>query len=381
MLRARQRLAILGSGVALVTALGGPVGAASSPSAAGGRPAEPRAYLIYLIDGGDPIVVQKYTEQEGQIRFEKFGGWVSIASYEVRRIVPDESDDADGALPPPATAADPGATLYVATRSGANVRATNVGATPESAEVRVSTPEGSLTLQRADVVGVLRVPAAPASPEAWITLWGAADGSTAGGQPVAAPPDPVRASPPPLSDRPHLLQLANGVVIQVDGFWLEAGEIRFRRLGGVVGFALGEIARLLPQEVASVRGRLPARFVRRLAPDRVEVRLREGLRAVRLIGIEPVAPGAASPPGDHALDDPWAALDGGLLVHLEFDRERSGPDGDWLAYLYLPNGRMLNAELIRVGLARPRVDPRNLRYVDLFEDLWNSQARSATTGH
>ena len=46
----------------------------------------------------------------------------------------------------------------------------------------------------------------------------------------------------------------------------------------------------------------------------------------------------------------------GLLVHLEFDRERSGPDGDWLAYVYLPNGRMLNAELIRVGLARPRDD-------------------------
>jgi hypothetical protein len=168
--------------------------------------------------------------------------------------------------------------------------------------------------------------------------------------------------------------------MQVDGFWLEAGEIRFRRLGGVVGFALGEIARLLPQEVTSVRGRLPARFVRRLAPDRVEIRLREGLKAVRLIGIEPVG-AIAAPTGDPALDDPWAALDGGPLVHLEFDRDRSGPDGDWLAYLYLPNGRMLNAELIRVGLARPRVDPRNLRYVDLFEDLWNSQVRSATTGH
>src|SRR6185436_14291099 len=61
----------------------------------------------------------------------------------------------------------------------------------------------------------------------------------------------------------------------------------------------------------------------------------------------PVRPESPSA-GDHGLEDPWAALDGGLLVHLEFDRERSGPDGDWLAYLYLPNGRMLNAELIRV---------------------------------
>jgi endonuclease YncB( thermonuclease family) len=57
-------------------------------------------------------------------------------------------------------------------------------------------------------------------------------------------------------------------------------------------------------------------------------------------------------------------------VHLEFDRERSGPDGNWLAYVYLPNGRMLNAELIRVGLARPQNDGRNLRYLDLFEEVF-----------
>jgi hypothetical protein len=168
--------------------------------------------------------------------------------------------------------------------------------------------------------------------------------------------------PPTLSDRPHLLELANGVVIQVDGFWLEAGEIRFRRLGGVVGFALNEIARLLPQETEPVRGRLPARFVRQLGPDRVEVQLREGVKRVRLIGIDPIA-------SHHALEDPWAALDRGILVYLEFDRERSGGDGDWLAYLYLPNGRMFNAELIRVGLAEPRAEAKNIRYLDLFQEI------------
>jgi endonuclease YncB( thermonuclease family) len=370
MLRVRRRLVTLGSGVALVTALGGPAGAASPPSPARGRPAAPRAYLIYLIDGGDPIVVQKYTEQDGQIRFEKFGGWVSIASYEVSRIVPDQSDDAEDATLPPPTGDASGTTVYVTTRSGANLRGTNVGAAPtSSSEVRVKTAEGSLTLQRADVVGVLRVPAAPAAPEAWITLGGEADGPPAGDSPVPSRPENPRASLAPLSDRPHLLQLANGVVMQVDGFWLEAGEIRFRRLGGVVGFALGEIARLLPQEVASVRGRLPARFIRRLGPDRVEVRLRGALKGVRLIGIAPVEP-ASSSTGAPSLEDPWAEIDGGLLLHLEFDRERSGPDGDWLAYVYLPNGRMLNAELIRVGLARPQNDGRNLRYLDLFEEVF-----------
>jgi endonuclease YncB( thermonuclease family) len=41
----------------------------------------------------------------------------------------------------------------------------------------------------------------------------------------------------------------------------------------------------------------------------------------------------------------------------------------WLAYLYLANGRMLNAELIRVGLARPRAESQNVRYLDLFQEL------------
>src|SRR4029453_11686518 len=149
MLRVRQQLATVRFGVALMMALGGPAGAASPPSPARGRPTQPRAYLIYLIDGGDPIVVQKYTEQDGQIRLEKFGGGGSIASYEVRRIVPDEPDDAEDAIPPPATADGPEATVYVTPRSGANVRGTSVGGAPTSSELRVRTPEGSLTLQRA----------------------------------------------------------------------------------------------------------------------------------------------------------------------------------------------------------------------------------------
>ncbi len=365
MLRVRRRLAAIGTGIALATAPG-LVPAAAQTAPARGRPGTPRTYLIHLIDGGDPIVVQKYTEEAGQIRFEKYGGWVSIPSYEVRRIVPGDSptDSAElaGVLPPDASADTP-APLYVTTRSGAALRVTQVGTA--GSEVRVRTPEGSLTMPRADLVGVVRVPAPPAQPEAWITLWNQ-DGGAA--RPTLPPELRPPTRPPALSNRPHLLQLASGVVIQVDSFWLEGGEIRFRRLGGIVGFALGEVARLLPQEVESVRGRLAARFVRRLGPDRLEVRLGNEPRRVRLIGVEPV-PGAAE-----GLDDPWAGLDRGLLVHLEFDRERSGAEGDWLAYLYLPSGRMLNAELIRVGLARPRSDGRNLRYLDLFEELVRKDA-------
>lgn len=352
MLWATRRLVAIGTGVALATTLGG--------LALGGS-AEPRAYLIYLIDGGDPIVVKKYTEDGGRIRFEKFGGWVEIQSYEVLRVVPDDSDDRapTAAVPPQTEASD--APFYVATQSGATIRATNVGTI--GSEVRVSTHEGSLTFHRADLVGVLRVPAGPGTPEAWITLWGAEDGSGAvGGEPPAGPSSGPHVASPSLTDRPHLLQLANGVVVQVDGFWVEAGEIRFRRLGGVVGFALSEVARLLPQEVEPVGGRLAARFVRQLGPDRLEVRVGQGVQRIHLIGIEAV-------PGDRALEDPWATLERGLLVHLEFDRERYVRDGDWLAYVYLPNGRMLNAELIRVGLARPRAEAYNIRYLDLFQEI------------
>ena len=158
--------------------------------------------------------------------------------------------------------------------------------------------------------------------------------------------------------------LASGVVLQVDGFWLEAGEIRFRRLGGVVGFALGEIARLLPQEVGPVQGRHVARFVRQLGPDRMEVRLGRALERVRLIGVDPIVDGRER-------EDPWAELEKEAPLRLEFDRERYAPDGTWLAYVYLSNGRMLNAELIRVGLARPRAEAQNVRYLDLFEELWS----------
>ena len=59
-------------------------------------------------------------------------------------------------------------------------------------------------------------------------------------------------------------------------------------------------------------------------------------------------------------------------MRLEFDRERYAPDGTWLAYVYLPNGRMLNAELIRVGFARPRAEAQNVRYLDLFEEIWSA---------
>jgi hypothetical protein len=229
-------------------------------------------------------------------------------------------------------------------------------------------------MPRADLVGVLRVPAAPGSPEAWLTLTELFDGQGPAPPASAARPPGGPTPPSTISDRPHLLQLAGGIVMRIDGFWIEAGEIRFRRLGGVVGFALNEVARLIPQERAPVAGRVAVRFLRRLAADRLEIHADREVHRVRLIGVEPI-------PGATGTDDPWTPLERGLLLQIEFDRQRYAAGGDWLAYVYLPNGRMLNAELIRVGAARPRPEERNIRYLDLFGEIWTTRhGASAPSG-
>ena len=50
-------------------------------------------------------------------------------------------------------------------------------------------------------------------------------------------------------------------------------------------------------------------------------------------------------------------------VTLEFDRERTDQYGRLLAYVYLENGEMVNAHLIRKGLAHVAVKLPNLKYL------------------
>jgi hypothetical protein len=150
--------------------------------------------------------------------------------------------------------------------------------------------------------------------------------------------------------------------MRLDGFWVEDGQIRFQRFGGMIGIALAEVLRLIPEEIAPVPGRTQVRFARQLGPDLIEVNVRSGAQGVRLLGITPVA-------GAPAEGGPWRDLESGAIVHLEFDRQRYDGDGNWLAYVFLPNHRMLNAELVRLGLARPHTDGRNVRYLDLLHEL------------
>ena len=375
-----------------------PAGRATSAATSPVPAKEPRAFLIFIDDGSEPIVVKRYVEEEGQIRFEKYGGWIGIPRHEILRIVPDDPDRVESLPPAPLAPMEPAETvesaradLYVSLKGGGNLKVQAVKA--EGERVRVTVPDGSFTVPRSDLLSVVRVPRDTTIPEAWLTLVSA--GPPAGAEAKEAlhdgGPSPVPAHPPtgepaaasaapldspapgpagpgpglpyPRSDHPHLLQLGSGQVLPVDGFWVEDGRLRFTRLGGIVGIALSEIARLLPEELAPVAGRTSVRFVQQLGPDHLEVRAQGTPQRVRLLGIKPLEVTADRP------DTPWRQLAQGSVVHLEFDRQRYDTDGSWLAYVFLPNGRMLNAELVRLGLATPLVDARNVRYLDLLHEM------------
>ena len=52
----------------------------------------------------------------------------------------------------------------------------------------------------------------------------------------------------------------------------------------------------------------------------------------------------------------------GDTVTLEFDLQNRDIDGTLLAYIYLPDGRMLNEEILKAGYADIELDSPNMRY-------------------
>jgi micrococcal nuclease len=69
----------------------------------------------------------------------------------------------------------------------------------------------------------------------------------------------------------------------------------------------------------------------------------------------------------------------GRRVRLELDRERLDPFGRTLAYLYLPDDRMVNVVLVRRGFARVTIFPPNDRYEDRLR-LAEAAARADGAG-
>ena len=69
----------------------------------------------------------------------------------------------------------------------------------------------------------------------------------------------------------------------------------------------------------------------------------------------------------------------GKRVRLEFDIEKRDRYGRLLAYVYLPDGRMLNAEIVKYGYGQIYTFPPNVKYVDLFLKL-QREAREGNRG-
>ena len=51
-------------------------------------------------------------------------------------------------------------------------------------------------------------------------------------------------------------------------------------------------------------------------------------------------------------------------VKLEFDVDASDASGYLYAYVYLPDGKMANEELLRMGFVKLRIVPPNIKYED-----------------
>jgi len=108
-------------------------------------------------------------------------------------------------------------------------------------------------------------------------------------------------------------------------------------------------------------------------------------RRVRLIGIESIGP----PPlrivkydeKGHVIEEPeepTIPLEEQALtyaqellenkkVRLEYDTDAGSTSGYLNAYVYLPDGRMANAELLRMGFVKLRIIPPNVKYEDKLD--------------
>ena len=113
--------------------------------------------------------------------------------------------------------------------------------------------------------------------------------------------------------------------------------------------------------------------------DTIDVAMPDGdEETVRYVGIDtpetvkPDTPVQCGGPKAHAVNE---RLVGGRSVTLRFDAERRDVYGRLLAYVYLPAARpgghplFVNAELVRLGLARTLTIPPNDSFASLFARL------------
>ncbi|MBF0489897.1 MAG: thermonuclease family protein [Candidatus Omnitrophica bacterium] len=69
----------------------------------------------------------------------------------------------------------------------------------------------------------------------------------------------------------------------------------------------------------------------------------------------------------------------GKKVKLEFDVDSRDEKGYKTAYVYLPDGKMANVEILRQGFVRMKIRPPNVKHEDLFK-LAYQEARKEQRG-
>jgi endonuclease YncB( thermonuclease family) len=57
-------------------------------------------------------------------------------------------------------------------------------------------------------------------------------------------------------------------------------------------------------------------------------------------------------------------------VRLEYDVDAGDTHGYLYAYVYLPDGKMANVELLRMGFVKLRIVPPNVKYEDKFSEAY-----------
>jgi micrococcal nuclease len=159
--------------------------------------------------------------------------------------------------------------------------------------------------------------------------------------------------------------------------------MRRHRVGSVVLILLAAVVLLRPWEELDLGGGDEPRSVRAevtrvVDGDTVEVRFGGREEDVRLIGVdtpETVAPGEPVECfGGRASAFTHRLLEGRRAL-LVFGVERRDVYGRLLAYAYL-DGRFVNAELLRRGLARTLTIPPNDRFAERFQRLEMAAARA-----
>ncbi len=155
-----------------------------------------------------------------------------------------------------------------------------------------------------------------------------------------------------------------------------------RTIGSLVLLAAVALVVLRPWE--GLRGgegpaRAGAYVVRAVDGDTLEVALPGGVREdVRLIGVD--TPETVKPDTPVQCFGPRASRFAhrrleGRRVRLVFGVERRDVYGRLLAYVYL-SGHLVNAELVRRGLARTLAIPPNTRFASRFQRLQSAAARA-----